>query len=409
MRNEIESLADVTVSDLLQLKKPHSERLKAFIHARKFNCREFKQSQLTGTNGKLNLMMHKNQSAESIEADCSEEAPCLFWYAWKLRSNEIVLSARDVPVLDIPMVLPQFTVTSARPTMKKLPSEYLSDPVWLDALSSAVKGAAMISVSEELRMKADYLCSSLEGRLSCHISGDRVDRSKQNHWTLRLFTRENLPAMAAAICIFGHIVDDDITTYGMDDCLLRMPMSQSEGFFLIDGNNYVGTLQGCYLYFDWTKFRWIRSGKTSGDGIKACFRGRGDTHKKNAKSVVEMEAHPFYRFYPAKGVETIGVRKGHFDDLSMYCGMAFDPSESDGVSNICSDGEIGSLFVWSKEVMRELNKKEGELRKVQLDAISICGSFAMIYCWPRVQCSASPGFESLGLRVNRSKKRKTYD
>ena len=42
MRDEIASLADVTASDLLKLKKPQSEKLKAFIHARKFNCREFK-------------------------------------------------------------------------------------------------------------------------------------------------------------------------------------------------------------------------------------------------------------------------------------------------------------------------------------------------------------------------------
>ena len=28
-----------------------------------------------------------------IEADCSKEAPCLIWYAWKVRSDEIVLRA----------------------------------------------------------------------------------------------------------------------------------------------------------------------------------------------------------------------------------------------------------------------------------------------------------------------------
>lgn len=102
----------------------------------------------------------------------------------------------------------------------------------------------------------------MEGRLSLRISGDRVHRGKQNHWTLN-FTRENLPSMAAALCVFGHIVDDDITTYGMEACMLRMPMNHSEGFCLIDGNDYVGSLQGCYLYFG------IRSGKTSGQNQTA--------------------------------------------------------------------------------------------------------------------------------------------
>jgi hypothetical protein len=277
--------------------------------------------------------------------------------------------------------MPKFTVTSTGPAKKKLPSEYLHDAVWLAALRSSVKGTKMVPVTEELMKKADYLCYSLEGRLSLHISGDRVDRSKRNHWTLN-FTTENLPAMAAAMCIFGHIVDGDITTSGMEDCMLQMPMNHNEGFCLIDGDDNVGSLQGCYLYFDWTKFRWIRSGKTSGDGPKACFRGRGDTHEKNAKSVDQMKMHPFYAFYPAKGVDSIGVRRGNFDDLSMYCGMAFDPCCD--VSNLCSNGEIGSLFIWNKEVMRELKAKGGELQKVQLMQWRICGSYVMIYCWQSV-------------------------
>jgi len=213
--------------------------------------------------------------------------------------------------------------------------------------------------------------------------------------------------MAAAICVFGHIVVDDISTYGIDDCLLRMPMQQDDdgGFCLIDGDDHVGSLQGCYLYFDWIKYRWIRSGKTSGDGNKACFRERGDTHKKNAKSVDEMKAHRFYALYPARDVETIGVRKGYFDDLSML----FDPRAPD-VSNLCSNGEIGSLFVWSEEVMRELKSKGGELQKIQLDAIS----YLWELCYDLLlaeshNVSASPGFESLGLRVNRTRKRKSYE
>jgi len=75
---------------------------------------------------------------------------------------------------------------------------------------------------------------------------------------------------------------------------------------------------------------------------------------------------PFYAFYPAKGVNKIRSRRGNFD-LSMYCGIAFDPSGD--VSNLCSDGEIGSLLIWNKEVIRELKAKEGDLQKVQLDAV----------------------------------------
>jgi len=106
MRDEISTLADVTVGDLMKLKKPQSERLKAFIHARKFIGREFKQSQLIGSDGILNLVRYKNQTAEQIEAGCSEDEPCLVWYAWKVRSDEIVLKATELPALDLPAVLP---------------------------------------------------------------------------------------------------------------------------------------------------------------------------------------------------------------------------------------------------------------------------------------------------------------
>ncbi len=125
-----------------------------------------------------------------------------------------------------------------------------------------------------------------------------------------------------------------------------------------------------------------------------------------------MKSHPFYALYPARGFDTIGVRKGYFDDLSMYCGMAFDPSAD--VSNLClcsnGNGEISSLFVWSKEVMRDLSAKAGDLQKIQLDTKSYL--WELRYDLLLAEChnvSVSPGFESLGLRVNRTRKRKSYD
>jgi hypothetical protein len=187
MREEINCLADVTVSDFLKLRGAKMEKLTAFIHARKFTGRQFERGQLAGPDGKLNVVCYTKQTAESIEADCSKDAPCLIWYAWKLRSGNIVLKPTEVPSLDIPTVMPQFTVTSASPRNKKLPSDYLKNTVWLGALSSAVKGVEIIPVSEELMTTADYLFSALEGRLNLHIAA-RVDRSKQQHWTLRLFT-----------------------------------------------------------------------------------------------------------------------------------------------------------------------------------------------------------------------------
>ncbi len=61
-----------------------------------------------------------------------------------------------------------------------------------------------------------------------------------------------------------------------------------------------------------------------------------------------------------------------------------------------------SLFVWSDRTINELKQKGGNLQNLQLDAVA--------YLWELVydlllatadNVSQSPGFESLGLRVNK--------
>jgi len=185
--------------------------------------------------------------------------------------------------------------------------------------------------------------------LECHIA-ERVDTTQQNHWTLR-FTRDNLPPMAAAMCIVGHIVDNR-GTYSLDECLLQLPITNL--FQIILGDR--SWLEGCYLYYNTKKNKWIRSGKTSGDEKDACFRGSGMKHDKNAALKEEMRIHPFYRKYPRKGVGNIGALGGYFYNLGRYCGMAF---YSKGYTTpLFSDGKEDCLFIWSRETIDTL-KKEG--------------------------------------------------
>ena len=61
-----------------------------------------------------------------------------------------------------------------------------------------------------------------------------------------------------------------------------------------------------------------------------------------------MTKHKFYRRYPAARVRNLGKPKGHFEQLGMYCGMAFDKKE---VATLCSIGRGDSLFVWSEQTM----------------------------------------------------------
>mmetsp|Transcript_4907 Transcript_4907/g.10382 ORF Transcript_4907/g.10382 Transcript_4907/m.10382 type:complete len:96 (-) Transcript_4907:14-301(-) len=84
----------------------------------------------------------------------------------------------------------------------------------------------------------------------------------------------------------------------------------------------------------------------------------------------------------------------------MYCGMGFD--RSDDLSAFCpKEADSAAVFVWSKDTIKELNKRTRPLKEKQLDMVA--------YLWELVydlllgntnNVSDSPGFESFGLRVN---------
>ena len=118
-----------------------------------------------------------------------------------------------------------------------------------------------------------------------------------------------------------------------------------------------------------------------------------------------MRVHRFYREYPASGVENLGAHEGNFDNLVMYCGMAYNKKMD--TTPVLSQGATDSLFVWSNEVICELKKKGGDLKKFQLDAVAYLWEICYDLLLAKTDnVSSSPGFESLGLRVNNDKKRK---
>ena len=59
-------------------------------------------------------------------------------------------------------------------------------------------------------------------------------------------------------------------------------------------------------------------------GEGSCSEGHGEKYRMNDTSKDEMRKHPLYAKYPVHGVETIGAWEGYFENLDMYCGMAFD-------------------------------------------------------------------------------------
>mmetsp|Transcript_9859 Transcript_9859/g.17267 ORF Transcript_9859/g.17267 Transcript_9859/m.17267 type:complete len:268 (+) Transcript_9859:1034-1837(+) len=255
------------------------------------------------------------------------------------------------------------------------------------------EGSRICNYGDKLIDNANKLALALTTRLDFHVA-EKVDPTRHNHWTLR-FTKDNLSPVAAGMCLVGHVVDD-LDTYSLNECLISLPMN--ELMQIISGD--LASLEGCYLYYDKIKNKWVRSGKTSGEGVNACFDGRGEKHKKNAQSKDEMRKHPLYAKYPAFGVSNLGGRKGYFDNLIMYCGMAYD--KKGDVSKLCSTNSESSLLVWSEEAMEEIRKKGGNPRKHQLDAVAYLWELCYDLSLAKDEnVSVSPGFESFGLRVNR--------
>ena len=209
-----------------------------------------------------------------------------------------------------------------------------------------------------MKVNADSLALAMETRLALHID-DRVEASRRDHFTLG-FTRDNIAAMATGMCLSGHVVPD-IELYRLDERLMVLPVFGEE-FQLMTGD--LAKLEGCYLYFDKQKYKWIRSGKTSGDGKDACFEGCGKKHKSNSTSKDHMRMHRLYREYPAKGFSNLGAAEGTFDNLVMYCGMAYN--KKGNTEPLRSVGAAKSMYIWSKEVTDELNKKGGDYSKLLL-------------------------------------------
>ena len=113
-----------------------------------------------------------------------------------------------------------------------------------------------------------------------------------------------------------------------------------------------------------------------------------------------MREHPLYAKYPSDGVENLGAREGYFENLDMYCALAFD-RKSD-VSPLLADQSNNGLFVWSEEGMDELKKRGGDLKSAQLDAVAYLWELLYdLLLAPGENVSVSPGFEAFGLRYNR--------
>ena len=132
------------------------------------------------------------------------------------------------------------------------------------------------------------------------------------HWAKQQFTR-----VALICCMAGH-VKNDLSAQNEIDSLLTCIWSK---FTVVKSNS---TLEGCYCVFDAINGCIRRSGKAS--PVTISKRWYVD-HTKAAK----ISNSGWYGQFPHKDNPNIRTnkRKGYFDQLQVYVGLAFERSNID--------------------------------------------------------------------------------
>ena len=161
------------------------------------------------------------------------------------------------------------------------------------------------STTTYLTDRAAKLAEILLRRLSTHIRTRVKAVSKHNHpafiWTI--------PRVAALFDHMGIIIPH--FSEATDGCLLL----SSAAFTKVDPNNC--HMEGCYLFYDKFKQRWIRSGKVAGK--RANFKRRYHQHLKSAKMGPSSK---FYKYYPSKHKKVRYVCEMHCRALQLTVSWA---------------------------------------------------------------------------------------
>ena len=106
------------------------------------------------------------------------------------------------------------------------------------------------------------------------------------------------------------------------------------------------------MYFEKTKLKWIRSGKTSKNGNDACFEGRGKKQKSNARNKDQIGCAACIVGTRRGGLTVLEGQEGTFDNLVMYCGMA--NGKRGNTEPLTSVETTDSFYVWRKDIIDEL-------------------------------------------------------
>ena len=325
--------------------------------------------------------------------------------AWECRSKPIILQATAQAPTKHRIIQP---VTICMPTpVRTAPvkaSEMMGDAAWVAQVQTAfvLPEDIQLTHTPEDAARADHLQGILTARLYVHVRTRVVDTSKHSHWCLQ-WAHHNLPRLCAIAVMIRHI-KGNIVTARSDACLLSPKISAfqkvectqaQDAGAAMSASKVAASLEGCYLYREASddESRWIRSGKSSGLNCNL-----GSRHKQHQKASLLKEDKPskFYLSYPCKSTNFQGsMRRGWFQDVSQYVGMAFDRHDTQAVHVLC-DEEHG-IFEWQSHIYACLQQcpwQQQDMINKQLNMVAYLVELFYDLCLsPQDNVSESPGFE----------------
>jgi hypothetical protein len=203
-----------------------------------------------------------------------------------------------------------------------LPSTLLCDSLWvkyvIDFLDLERTAAATSDVPASDKEKTNFLLIKLCEKFKSHVKTQVKQAAKQNHWILK-FAFKNLPVLTATIVLSKHL-KIDLKCLSETSCLLGCNVNQ-----IIPCLSFPRR-EGAYLYFDFNRGVFVRSGKV----VIRVFQVRHNKHFAANKE--EKSSSHFYFMYPS----TEGKRKdkrdmlGSFEHLAQVIAACFGPT-SEGV------------------------------------------------------------------------------
>jgi hypothetical protein len=154
-------------------------------------------------------------------------------------------------------------------------------------------------------------------------------------------------------------------------------------------------LVGSYLFYCPIASRVIRSGKVF--GASANFGTRHGAHQVGSRlETSESQASKFYMSFPSRrsSAVTAGVRKGYFEDLTLYVGSGFMKNDA---SLLVKDVADGGILHWSKEAMQvaaKVPRPSFTLEEKQLEMVAYFLEVVDdLMIEPRYNVSQSSSFE----------------